>query len=718
MPAMRETHYRSCHLCEAMCGVAIDVEGDRVVGIRGDDADPFSKGHICPKAPAIAELHDDPDRLRGPVRRTGAGFVPVSWAEALDEAAARLHQVQERHGTSAVATYLGNPIVHNHGAALMAPVLVRALHTRNRYSATSVDQLPHQLASYFMLGHQLLLPVPDIDRTRYLLMLGANPLASMGSLMTAPGVKDRLRAIRARGGRVVLVDPRRSETAEVADEHVFIRPGSDVLFLLALLHVTLGQHGPRLGHLVRVVRGAEKIVALVRDFAPERVADATGVPAATTRRLAAELWDADPGVVYGRIGVSQQGFGAACQWLIQTLNVVTGNFDRAGGAMLTRPAIDAVAAAAGVGIGRGSYGRWRSRVRGFPEAGGELPVATMAEDMLEPGAGQIRGLLTIAGNPVLSTPNGAQVDRALAGLEFMVSVDAYVNETTRHAHIILPPVSPLERSHFDVALPVVAVRNNAKWSPAIFPAPDGGRTDWQILLELKRTIEARRGPSLRARLENALLDRLGPDGTVDLLLRAGPYGQLRKGRAGLTLRKLEAAPHGVDLGALEPCLPERLPRRHKRVELAPKPLVREVVRARALLEVPRPEVVLVGRRHLRSNNSWMHNLPKLAAGKNRCTLLVHPDDAARLGLTDGAPARVRSRVGEIQVPVEISDEMMAGVVSLPHGFGHGRPGVQLRVAARAEAAGASVNDLTDELLLDELSGTAAFSGVPVEVRPA
>ena len=503
MTATRTTHFRTCHLCEAMCGVAVEVEGDKVVSVRGDDADPFSRGHICPKAPALAELHEDPDRLRTPMLRTASGFVPVSWEQALDAAAAGLHAVQKTHGLSAVATYLGNPTVHNHGAALLAPVLVRSLRTRNRYSATSADQLPHQLASYFMLGHQLLFPIPDVDRTRFVLMFGANPLASMGSIMTAPGIKERLRGIQKRGGRIVVVDPRRTETAELADEHVFIRPASDVLLLLALLHVVLREHAPRLRHLDKLVRGLGEVAALVTDFTPERVAGPTGVPAATTRRLAAELYAADPGLVYGRIGVSTQAFGVTCQWLIQTLNIVTGNFDRAGGAMFTRPAVDALAAAAGIGIGRGSYGRWKSRVRGFPEAGGELPVATMAEDMLAPGDGQIRGLLTVAGNPALSTPNGGQLDRALEGLEFMVSVDSYLNETTRRANVILPPISALERSHYDAALHVVAVRNTAKWSPPIFPKPADGKDDWEILVELKRRIEARRGPSLRDRLENA-----------------------------------------------------------------------------------------------------------------------------------------------------------------------------------------------------------------------
>ncbi len=717
--AERRTHFRTCHLCEAMCGIAVEVDGDKILSIRGDDADPFSQGHICPKAPALADVHNDPDRLRRPLLRKGDGFVEIGWDEALAEAAARLHEVQTRHGRNAVATYLGNPSVHNHGPALFGPMLVRALHTRNRYSATSVDQLPHQLAAYFMLGHQFLFPVPDIDRTRHMVIFGGNPLASMGSLMTAPGVKARLEAIQARGGRVVVVDPRRTETADIADEHVFVRPGTDAILLLSLLHVILSERSPRLGRLAPLVRGLDRVKDIAADYDPARAAGPTGVPADTIRRLALEIYDVEPAVCYGRVGTSTQAFGALCQWLINTINVVTGNFDNPGGVMFTTPAVDALAAAAGLGIGRGSYGRWKSRVRGFPEAGGELPVATLAEDILTPGDGQIRALVTIAGNPVLSTPNGVQMDRALGSLDFLLSIDPYVNETTRHAHLILPPVSPLERSHYDAALHVVAVRNTAKWSPALFDAPAGTLPDWEILLGIKSRLDALRGGSLRDRATNALLRRLGPDGLVNLSLRLGPYG-LRKGPGGLSLSRLRREPHGVDLGPLEPRLPGRLPRDHKFIDLAPDKLVADVARLRAAVAGPgsNGKLLLVGRRHLRSNNSWMHNVPKLVAGKPRCTLLLHPTDAERLGLRDADVALVTSRVGSVRVPVEVSDHIMPGVVSLPHGFGHGRTGVRLSVAVRPENAGVSVNDLTDDRFVDELAGTAALSGVPVDVARA
>jgi anaerobic selenocysteine-containing dehydrogenase len=703
-----------------MCGVVIAIGEGGALAIRGDPDDPFSRGHICPKAPALADLHSDPDRVRQPLRRVGDRFVPVSWDDALREAAARLHAIQARHGRDAVATYTGNPTVHNHGTLLFMSLLGPTIGTRNCFSATSVDQLPHHLAAYFMLGDQLLLPVPDVDRTHHMMIFGANPLASMGSLMTAPGIERRLRAIQARGGKVVVVDPRRTETAAIADEHVFVRPGTDALLLFAMLQVIFAERGPRLRALAPITRGLDRLQAIAAGFSPEAVAAPTGVAAETTRRLALASFDAPSAVVYGRVGTSTQAFGALCQWLIVAINVVSGNFDRPGGAMFTTPAVDAVAVAKLVGAGRSGHARWTSRVRGLPEAGGELPVAALAEEILEPGAGQVRALLTVAGNPVLSTPNGARMDGALASLDFMVSVDPYVNETTRHAHLILPPTSPLERSHYDAALHVVAVRNTAKWSPPLFSPPAGARHDWEILLALKSGIESLRGAGPLAAVANVLLGRLGPDGILALALRGGPYG-LRSAWRSLSLGRLKRNPHGVDLGPLVPSLLARLPREHRYVDLAPVKLVADVDRLRAAHTQPAPprdRLLLVGRRHLRSNNSWMHNVPKLVAGKPRCTLLVHPADAARLGLADAEEAIVTSRVGRVIVPVEISDEIMQGVVSLPHGFGHAREGVRLSVAARPEHAGVSVNDLTDDQQIDELAGTSALNGVPVAVARA
>jgi anaerobic selenocysteine-containing dehydrogenase len=713
---MTTTHFRTCTLCEAMCGLVLETDGDRVVSVRGDAEDPFSRGHICPKGVALGDVHADPDRLRQPMRRTSAGWRAIPWDEALDEAAERLRAVQRAHGRDAVAVYQGNPTVHNYGTLLYAPGFVRALGTRNRFSATSVDQLPHHVAAYSMFGHQLLIPIPDLDRTDFFLVLGANPAVSNGSLMSAPDAAGRIKAVRKRGGTVVVIDPRRTETAELADRHHFIRPGTDALLLLALLHVVFAEGLEKPGRLAETIEGVDAARAVAAEFPPERVAAATGIAAEEIRALARAFASAPSAVCYGRCGVSTQEFGGLAHWLINLLNLVTGNLDRPGGAMFTLPAVDVLKRTR-----RGSHGRFRSRVRGLPEFSGELPVATLAEEILTPGPGQVRALVTSAGNPVLSTPNGAQLDRALAGLEFMVSVDFYLNETTRHAHLILPPTSPLEHDHYDLAFYTLSVRNAAKYSPAVFAAPRGARHDWEIFLGLQRRLE--RGA--KARLKHAALGRLRPHGMLDLGLRTGPYGAgfAPFGR-GLSLRRLRGHPHGIDLGALQPVLPARLFTPDGKIHAAPAPLLDDVGRLRARL-VEREarsgagvndgfDLLLIGRRQLRSNNSWMHNYPRLMKGRDRCTLLLHPADAAARGIQAGAAVRLTSSAGSVVVPAEVSDEVMPGVVSLPHGFGHGRPGIGATVAAAHP--GASANDVTDDRFLDALTGNAALNGVPVRVE--
>ena len=720
MSDQERVHYRTCHLCEAICGVEIRARGDQVVSIRGDDQDPFSRGHICPKAVALKDVHEDPDRLRHPVRRTDTGWQRISWDEALDEAAMRLVEIQARHGRDAVATYFGNPQVHSYSALLGGTALARALKSRNRFTATSVDQLPHHFAAYFMFGHQLLLPVPDLDRTHFLLAIGANPVVSNGSLMTAPDVARRIKSIRQRGGRVVVVDPRRTETARIADAHHFIRPGTDALLLLAMLHVVFQEGLDKPGRLAGLLDGSDVLRDLCRGYPPERVETATGVAAGDIRRLARDFAGAASAVCYGRMGASTQRFGSLVQWLVQALNVVTGNLDRPGGAMFTRPAFDALGLATGLGQ-RGSFGRRRTRVRGLPEFGGEFPVAALAEEILTPGDGQVRALVTAAGNPVISTPNGRRLDTALASLDFMVSVDFYVNETTRHARLILPPTFALERDHYDLIFHALAIRNTAKYSLPLFqPEPDA-RHDWQIFAALKERIESR-DPARRETLRRRLTSRwLTPRRTLALGLRFGPYGaRWNPLSPGLTLSRLATQPHGIDLGPLQPCLPGRLATPEKRINLSPEPLVRDMTRLEAWLGAAtmarNGELLLIGRRDLRTNNSWMHNSQRLVKGPRRCTLLMHPGDAARRAIADGSIAEIRSRTGAVRAVVELSDDVMPGVVSLPHGWGHDRPGVQLRVAGAH--AGVSVNDLTDEHALDELSGNAALNGVPVVVAPA
>jgi len=722
-------HYRNCNLSEAMCGIEINVLPGERLDIRGDQNDPFSQGYICPKAVALQDIHFDKDRLRHPVRRTADGWERIGWDEAFVEVAQNLKRINATHGKNSVATYLGNPNVHSYGSMLFAPGFIRSLHTRNRFSATSVDQLAHHLAAYLMFGHQLLLPVPDLDRTNFFLILGANPAVSNGSMMTAPGMGRRLQEIRERGGKIILIDPRRNETARLADRHLFIRPGTDVLLLLALLHVVFDEGRPESGHLDSFTRGSETIRRLVAGFPPEKTASITGIEAAEVRRLAREFASAESAVCYGRIGVSTQEFGGVCQWLINVLNIVTGNLDRPGGAMFPLPAFDPVTAPESLAP-RGSFGRWRSRVRSLPEFAGELPVAALAEEILVEGPGQIKALVTCAGNPVLSTPNGRELDRALAGLEFMASIDFYVNETTRHANIILPPTASLERGHYDLAFHLLAVRNTAKFSQPLFPPGTDARHDWEIFLELQTRMDHE---GLPGRLKRALTRRFfGPERILDLGLRFGPYGAFGKwhGRPArgttrrmrgphLTLRKLKAAPHGIDLGPLTSCLPQRLRTADKQIDLAPEVLVQDVERVRTKFfagaaQQSNGHLLLIGRRQLRSNNSWMHNSERLVKGKSRCTILMNPVDAAQREFAPGQKVSVRSRVGAVVVPIEISDEMMPGVVSIPHGWGHDRLGVQLQVAQ--QHAGESINDVTDNLAIDALCGTAAFNGTWVEVE--
>ncbi|MCX7169608.1 MAG: molybdopterin oxidoreductase family protein [Proteobacteria bacterium] len=696
------THYRSCNLCEAICGLEIKLVDRQVISIKGDKQDPFSRGHICPKAVALADIQNDPNRLHQPQLRVSGKWQTIGWQDAFELVAQRLTEIRKLHGNDAIAIYQGNPNSHNYGLLTHAAGFPGLLRTRNRFSASSVDQSPHQLVAYWMYGHQLLLPIPDIDHCDYFLVIGANPMVSNGSLMTVPDLAKRLGALRQRGGKLVVIDPRRSETADVADAHHFIRPGSDALFLFALLQVIFAENLARPGRLEPMLSGLAELRAALQGFAPEAVAAATGIHAESIRRIAREFAGAPRAVCYGRMGVSTQVFGSLCQWAIQLLNIVTGNLDRPGGALVTDPAVDVVAA---LKSRPGSYGRWSSRVSGRPEVNGELPVAVLAEEILKEGEGQVRALITIAGNPVLSTPNGRQLDQALAQLEFMVAIDFYINETTRHADLILPPTAPLEHDQYDLVFNLLAVRNIAKYSPPTLPKPDDGLHDWEILQGLGQRLAAQLG--VPARLG------MSPERLIDLGLRTGPYGRHNAQR--LSLARLRAAPHGIDLGALSSSFPQRLATADKKIHCAPQLLLADLQRVQALLQQPPPpdQLLLIGRRHSRSNNSWMHNYQRLVKGQLRCTLLVHPDDLASRGLVDGESAKLASRVGCLTVQLEADAAMMPGTVSLPHGWGHDRDGIQLDIASAH--AGVSANDLTDDRLLDRLSGNAALNGVPVSL---
>jgi anaerobic selenocysteine-containing dehydrogenase len=665
-------YFRACNLCEAICGLKITVENGAITDLRGDQDDPLSRGAICPKATALIDLHSDPNRLRVPHRRVGNRFEPIAWDEAFDHVASRLRDIDDRLGEDSIATYLGNPTVHNSGSLLSSSGFLRLLRTRNRFSATSVDQLPHHVAATHMFGHPMLLPVPDVDRTDFFLIMGANPLVSNGSIMTAPGMRERLRAIGDRGGRVVVIDPRRNETAKAAHEHHFVRPGADAFVLLALIHVIFEERRERLGRLADCYDGLAQLREIAARFSPERVCAHTGIAAEMLRSLARAFSAAPRAVAYGRVGLSTQAFGGLCQWLVNVLNAVTGNLDEPGGAMWPAPAYDMLL---GSNPGDIHEGRWQSRVRKYPEFNGELPVATLLDEMETPGEGQVRALVTVAGNPVLSTPNGARLAEALAQLDFMVSIDPYINETTRHAHVILPPATGLETDHYDVVFHHFAVRNTARMNRAVFEIDSTQRYDWQIFSELALRLRGKNLTHPNERLEAGL--RQGPRATsIDALL---------------------SHPHGIDYGPMEPCMPQRLLTAKGRIDLVPEAFGADVDRLEAQLDRPRPEFVLIGRRSLRTNNSWMNDLKRLNRGADPCVLLMNDEDARDRGVESGAKIELTTQTGSISVKVEPTPDLMRGVVCLPHGF-----------------ARANYNEIIGDDV-DALTGNAALNGVPVRV---
>ena len=752
------THHRTCPLCEATCGLEITAKRNddgtpgAIIRVRGDRKDVFSHGYICPKGSTVRQLHEDPDRLREPlVRRADAdGWDEVAWADAFAEVERRLVPIIEEHGRDAVAVYLGNPTVHNIGSLLYGPAVIKAVGTTNVYSASTVDQMPKHVSAGLMFGNALTIPVPDLDRTDHLVILGANPYMSNGSLCTAPDFPGRLEAIRARGGKVVVVDPRRTLTAEHADEHVAIRPGTDAHLLMAMIHVIVRDGLVDLGAVAEHTNGLDLVETTVKPFTPEAVAPVTGIDAEVIERLARELAAAPTAAVYGRIGTHTASFGTLASWAVDALNTLTGNLDRPGGAMFP---LSAHQPREPRRPGRGfRLGRHRSRVRDLPEVRGELPIATLADEIETPGPGQVRALIVIGGNPALSAPDSERLDRALGQLDLLVSVDIYRNETARHAHVILPPPSQLERSQHDLAFYALAVRNVTNWSPPLYDKGDrpaeseilatlaliasgaGAGADTSIIdgLLLGGILGKAVGPGGPhegrdvAELEAMLEAPTPPDRVVEAMTRLGAYGdQFGLVADGLTFADLRANEHGIDLGPLEPRVPAVITTPSGNIELTPPEIFADVERLASTLPEPTDldgdedaaapsDFLLIGRRHVRSNNSWMHNVEVLVKGKPRCTLHMHPDDAARLGLADGSMAEVSSRVGTVVAPVEVTDEIRSGVLSLPHGWGHDRSGMQLSVAARY--AGVNANVLTDGAQLDPLSGNAVLNAVPVTVR--
>ena len=718
--------------------------------IRGDRLDVFSHGFICPKGSTLKQLHEDPDRLRAPMVKRDGVHVPVSWDEAWQAVADGLGGVIERHGRESLAAYVGNPTAHSLSAMTFSRVLLTGLGTRHRFSASTVDQMPRHVASGHVFGSPVAIPVPDLDRTDHLVILGANPYASNGSVCTAPDFPGRIEAIQARGGKIVVVDPRLSRTAEQADQWVSIRPGTDAFLLAAMANTMLADGIADPGeHIAAYLDGLDELHRALAPFTPEFAAPVTGVDAATIRSLARELSAAPSAAVYGRIGTTTTEFGSTASWLIDVVNVLSGNLDRPGGSMFPTPVAGGGTTRGKPGSGRGfSVGRGHSRVSGHPEVMGEYPVGVLAEEIETPGDGQVRALVTLAGNPVLSTPNSERLAEALAELDFMVSIDLYLNETTRHADVILPPPSQLQRGHYDLLLLQFAVRNVANYSPPVLPLDDGQPDEWEIIAKLTAIAQGlgtdadptvaddlaiaalvrsavkdeyspvadRSADELLAELNES--GRRGPERMLDFMLRTGPFGDgFGVHEEGTSLDDLLQRPHGRDFGPLVPRIPEVLRTPSGRIELAPTPLIADLDRLRAAAtEMTERGLVLVGRRHLRSNNSWMHNVKVLVKGKPRCTLLVHPDDADLLGLVDGGAATITSRVGSVQAPVEVTDGIRPGVVSLPHGWGHDLPGSQLRVAA--EHAGVNSNVLSDDAAIDPLSGTSVLNGIPVSVTAA
>jgi anaerobic selenocysteine-containing dehydrogenase len=720
--AETRTFYRTCPLCEATCGLELTLEGDRVVRVQGDKQDVFSQGYFCPKGGALGKLHHDPDRLTRPVVREGEKWREVSWDQAFEAVEKGLMKLVHEHGPDSVGVFLGNPNVHTMAGSLYVRPFLKALKSKSVFTSSTVDQMPKHVACGYMFGHPAAIPVPDIDRTDYLLILGGNPLASNGSMCTAPGFPNRLQALKDRGGRLVVIDPKLTRTAAMAHEHHFIRPGTDPLLLLAMVNTLFEEDLVSLGLLAEHVEGVARVEEAARPFGPETVSRVVGIEADVIRRLTREMAKAPSAAVYGRMGTSTVSFGTLASWLVDVVNILTGNLDRPGGAMFPCAAHSRPRNKPG---GKGFVtGRWQSRVRGLDEVLGELPVAALAEEIETPGQGQVKGLVTVAGNPVITTPNSRRLDAALAGLEFMVSVDFYINETTRHADVILPPRSPLASGHYDFAMYGLAVRNVARYSPPVVEDP-GGRDKWEILAKLALIVSGQGAAADPSVLDDFVLsflagkeaeaikaglgDRRGPERMLDLMLRNGPYD--------LTFDRLLENPHGLDLGPLQPRVPEILQNPNAKIDLGPSKILADVSRLEAGLEAGPPQgLMLIGRRHLRTNNSWMYNVEGLAVGRVKCTLQVHPDDARALGLSDGERARVLSSVGQVTAPVEFTDKIMPGVVSLPHGWGHDVPGTKLSVA-RTDP-GINSNVLADETLIDPLSGNAVLNGIPVRVEPA
>jgi anaerobic selenocysteine-containing dehydrogenase len=688
-------HRRTCHICEANCGILVELEGRQVKSIRGNPDHVLSRGHICPKATAIADLQDDPNRLRTPMKRTNTGWQALDWETAYTEIAA--HVVALQAAKARAAFYVGNPTAHDYALSGQMGALRRAVGAKGTFSASTLDQIPHHYVQYQMYGHVSLAAVPDIDRTQGIVIVGGNPAASNGSMWTVPDFKARVKAMQARGGKLLVIDPRRSETAKLADEWVAVRPGTDTALLIAILQQVRQRRPVLTPALAALVDDSlDELDLTLAGIDLEQLTRHCGIDSAVIASIADLLAGDAPAVIYGRMGVSATLFGTLNQWLIQLINLVTGNLDREGGTMFPEPLLDLVSLA-----GRGSI-RTVETARGpLPSVMGEIPMVAFADELLRDDDQRVRMLFVMAGNPVLSAPDGGHTDTALAGLDLMVSFDMYVTETSRHAHYILPPCGPLEKDHYPLFFGPLAVRNFGAYSPALLDRAPDAKADWEVVSELAAAIHTARG--------EAVPNLPSPREQLDHMLRSSPQG--------LSLAEVEAQPNGVDLGPLRPNLADRILTPSKKIHAMPPPLMEELERFRVELRtVPGDSLLLIGRRHVRSNNSWLHNSARLVKGPERCTLMIHPDDAAARGIGNSACVDVESRVGRITVVAEVTDDMMPGAVSLPHGWGHGRTGVGWQVAAAH--AGVSINDLTDPERYCRLTGNAVLNATPVMVQNA
>ena len=725
-------HVYTCPLCEAMCGLEIHVSDGRVESIRGNRDDVWSRGHLCPKGASLGAVHEDPDRIRRPMIKVDGQWQEVSWDAAFRRCTELLAPVLAEHGIGAVTCYTGNPLAHSFSLGRYTGVLLGMSGIPVSYSPGTVDQWPKNLSSHLMYGNWWGFPVPDIERTDLLVVMGANPAASQGSLLAAPDVMGILAGIDT----VIVIDPVRTATAAKADEWLPITPGTDAALLLAVVHTLFDENLVRLGHLADHIDGVDTLRTVAREWSPERVAPVTGIDADRIKGLARQLAGTERAAVYGRIGLCNQEFGSLASWLVDVVNILTGHFDTVGGAMFPRPAVWTVTAQPQPGLEGGlpEFGRWQTRVRGAKEVLGQVPVSCLAEEIETPGEGQIRALITVAGNPVLSTPRGDRLDRLLPGLDAMISVDLWLNETTRHADVILPGLSPLEQPHHDDLILAFAINSIANYSAPVFAPEDPDRPEeWEILVRLTGLCAGTPAEDVDvAAIDDGFFDYLcftqgldgaevrahyphgGPERILDLTLRTGPFGdRYGENPDGLSLAKLKAQPNGINFGPMVSQVPAILSTPDKKIRLAPQYLLDDIPRLARRLQREPDDLVLVSRRHLRSNNSWLHNVSALMKGRDRCTLLMHPDDAARRGVSVGDIVSVRSSAGAIEVPVEVTDAIKPGVVSMPHGWGHGKPGTRMSVANGSP--GVNTNILSPPTFLDEPSGNGALNGIPVTV---